>query len=117
MAKFYVTTPIYYINYVPTVGSAYTTIVADVLARWHRLLGHDVFFLTGLDENSTKTVKAAKEAGLEPKEYADFMARKWKDVWAKFRISYDGFIRTSEERHAKVVRKVFEKIWKAGDIC
>jgi len=115
--KFYVTTPIYYINDVPTVGSAYTTIVADILARWHRLKGYDVFFLTGLDENSIKTVQAAKKQGFSDiQKYADTMAKKWKAVWKELNISYDGFIRTTEERHKKFVVKFFQKMFKTGDI-
>ena len=104
--KFYVTTPIYYINYTPSVGSAYPTIAADVLARWHRALGENVFFLTGLDENSAKTVQAAKEAGYKDiKKYTDDMAVKWIGVWKKLDISNDDFIRTTEERHKKVVNE------------
>ena len=115
--KFYVTTPIYYINYTPSVGSAYPTIAADVLARWHRALGENVFFLTGLDENSAKTVQAAKEAGYKDiKKYTDDMAVKWIGVWKKLDISNDDFIRTTEERHKKVVQDFFMKINANGDI-
>lgn len=117
MPKFYVTTPIYYINDVPHIGHAYTTIVADVLARWHRLGGDDVFFLTGLDENSVKTVQAAKERGFEDvQKYADEMAENWKKVWKALYISNDGFIRTTEDRHKKTVKDFFTKIYEKGDI-
>jgi methionyl-tRNA synthetase len=117
MAKFYVTTPIYYINAVPHIGHAYTTVVADVLARWHRLRGDDVFFLTGLDENSVKTVEAARERGFEDiQAYADSMARVWLKTWKLLDISYDDFIRTTEERHRQNVRELFERVRERGDI-
>lgn len=117
MAKFYVTTPIYYINSVPHIGHAYTTIVADVLARWHRLRGDDVFFLTGLDENSAKTVEAAKEKGFKDiQSYADSMAKMWQDTWKSLDVSNDDFVRTTQERHQKNVRELFEIIKKRGDI-
>ena len=117
MAKFYVTTPIYYVNDVPSIGHAYTTTIADILSRWHRLQGDKVFFLTGLDENSQKTVKAAKEKGFKDfGGYTDEMAQKWKNVWKELNISNDGFIRTTEPRHEKVVKELFQKIYKKGDI-
>jgi methionyl-tRNA synthetase len=117
MPKFYLTTPIYYINDVPHIGHAYTTVVADVLARWHRLKGNDVFFLTGLDENSVKTVQAAKDRGFEDvQKYADKMAENWKEVWRALNISNDGFIRTTEERHKKAVKDFFMKVYENGDI-
>ena len=117
MPKFYVTTPIYYINDVPHIGHAYTTIIADVLARWRRLKGDDVFFLTGLDENSIKTVQAAKERGFEDvQKYADKMAENWKKVWQALDISNDGFIRTTEDRHKKAVNDFFMKVYEKGDI-
>ncbi len=115
--KFYITTPIYYINYEPSVGSAYTTIIADVFARFHRMRGDDVFFLTGLDENSVKTTQAAHEKGFsEIGEYADIMAGKWLDAWKLLGISNDDFIRTSSERHAKNVLDVFGRVYQKGDI-
>ncbi len=115
--KFYVTTPIYYVNSEPHIGSAYTTIAADVLARWHKLKGEKVFFLTGTDENSVKTVKAAREKGYKNiKKYADDMAKKWKEVWKILNINYDSFIRTTEQRHKKVVQDFFMKLYKKGDI-
>ncbi len=117
MAKFYVTTPIYYVNDIATIGHAYTTIAADVLARWHRLKGDDVFFLTGLDENSQKTVTAAEKLGIKDiKKYTDEMAEKWKHVWKTLHISNDDFIRTTEERHKKVVLSFFNKVYKNGDV-
>ncbi|MBA7507573.1 Methionine--tRNA ligase [subsurface metagenome] len=117
MAKFYITTPIYYINAVPHIGHAYTTIVADVLARWHRLFGDDVFFLTGLDENSIKTVEAAREQGFKDiQAYADSMAKAWVGAWKLLDISYDDFIRTTQERHNRNVHELFNRIKERGDI-
>ncbi|MFH1820863.1 MAG: methionine--tRNA ligase [Methanobacteriota archaeon] len=117
VAKFYITTPVYYINAVPHIGHAYTTIMADVLARWHRLRGDDVFFLTGLDENSAKTVEAAKEKGFKDiQSYADSMAKMWLDTWKLLDVSNDDFVRTTQERHQKNVRELFERIKEKGDI-
>jgi len=117
MAKFYITTPVYYINAVPHIGHAYTTIVADVLARWHRLRGDDVFFLTGLDENSVKTVRAANEKGFNDiQTYANSMAKVWIDTWKSLDISHDDFVRTTQERHHRNVYELFEWIKKRGDI-
>ena len=122
MARFYITTPIYYVNDVPTLGNAYTTIAADVLARWHRLQGDDVFFLAGLDENSQKTVKAAKDAvgvviGRESiQHYTNQMADKWKKTWTRLQISHNGFIRTTSPEHIKVVNEFFMKVHEKGDI-
>ncbi len=114
---FYVTTPIYYINSRPTIGSAYTTIAADIIARWNRLSLTDTFFLTGLDENSSKTVKAAKEKGYQDiQKYADDMAKEWIDVWKKLNIDYDGFIRTTSQKHKKIAQDFFTKSYKKGDI-
>jgi len=111
MEKYYITTPIYYINDEPHLGTAYTTIAADILARWHRLKGFKVFFLTGLDENSIKTVQAAKQKGFKDiQAYADEMAGKFKTAWKSLDISYDDFIRTTEERHKKFVIEFFQKV-------
>jgi len=115
--KILITTPIFYINAPPHIGHTYTTIAADILVRWQRLKGKDVFFLTGLDENSIKTAQAAKEQGIENiQEYADKMAEKWKEVWGTLNISNDDFIRTTEERHKKNVEKFFLLVNKRGDI-
>ena len=117
MVKFYITTPIYYVNDVATIEHAYTTVAADILARWHRLNNDKVFFLTGLDENSQKTVTAAKKLGVKNiQKYTDEMADKWKNVWKVLNISYDDFIRTTEERHKKFVKEFFMKVYKKGDI-
>ena len=114
--KFYITTPIYYVNYEPSLGSAYTTIAADVLARYNRLKGNQVHFLTGLDENSSKTVDAAKREKKSIKEYTDLMAKEWKEAWKALNISNTDFIRTTETRHKKVVQEIFMKIYNKGDI-
>lgn len=114
--KVLITTPIYYINAPAHIGHTYTTVAADILARWHRLKGHDVFFLTGLDENSVKTVQAAKEEKRDIRVYADEMAEKWKETWEKLDISNDDFIRTTEERHERNVNKFFMTVYESGDI-
>ena len=114
--KFFVTTPIYYINDIPHIGHAYATFAADILARYHRQRGDETFFLTGTDENSQKTVNAAKKAGKEITAYTDELARKWQETWKKLGISNDDFIRTTEQRHKKIVTEIFEKIDKAGDL-
>jgi methionyl-tRNA synthetase len=102
---FYITTPIYYVNDVPHIGHAYTTIAADVLARYYRLLGHDVFFLTGLDEHGQKVQQAAQKAGIDPKTYCDQLAPKFKNLWKQLNISNDAFIRTTDPEHIAFVRK------------
>ncbi len=114
--KFFVTTPIYYVNDVPHIGHAYTTIIADALARFHRLRGHDVFFLTGTDEHGQKIEKAAAEKGLKPKELADQVVVRFKQLWQELNISYDYFIRTTESFHEKGVQKIFARLRQKGDI-
>lgn len=115
--KFYITTPIYYVNDIPHIGHAYTTIAADVLARYHRMKGDEVYFLTGTDENSQKNVEAAKKKGYKDvKKYIDEMSAKWQETWDSLDITNDGFIRTTELRHLKGVKKFFEAVYKKGDI-
>jgi methionyl-tRNA synthetase len=114
--KFYVTTPIYYVNDLPHVGHAYTTIAADILARWHRLKGEKVFFLTGVDEHGQKIEEAALEAGVTPKELVDSLATKFRETWRNLNIVNDDFIRTTEERHIRVVNEIIKKIYDNGDI-
>ncbi len=116
MAKYYVTTPIYYINAKAHIGHAYTTIAADVLARYHRQQGDEVLFSVGTDENSQKTVKAAESAGQSVGEYADAMALNWKEVWDRLDISYDRFIRTTEDLHQHSVNALFQRLKAQGDI-
>jgi len=114
--KFYITTPIYYVNDQPHVGHAYTTIAADILARWHRLKGEQVLFLVGTDEHGEKIEAAAARAGKVPQEFVDEIVGRFKDVWKKLNISYDDFARTTEKRHENVVSKLIEKINENGDI-
>ena len=113
---FYVTTPIYYVNAEPHLGHAYTTVVADVVARFKRLKGEEVFFLTGTDEHGDKIVKAAKTQGLTPKEYADRISQKFRETWPLLQISYSRFIRTTDPYHRKVVQLVIQKLYDQGDI-
>lgn len=116
MKKFYLTTPIYYVNGPPHLGHAYTSIAADVVARWHRLNGEKVFFLTGTDEHGLKIEKAAEAAGKSPKEFVDEITAQFQNAWKVLNISYDDFIRTTEKRHEKVVKDFIEKSNKNGDI-
>lgn len=113
---FYVTTPIYYVNDVPHIGHAYTTLAADVLARYKRLKGFEVFFLTGTDEHGQKVEKAANAAGETPQELADRVMKRFQALWEKLDISYTDFIRTTQERHKKGVADLFTKVMEKGDI-
>lgn len=113
---FYVTTPIYYVNDVPHIGHAYTTVIADALARFHKLAGRDVFFLTGTDEHGQKIEKAAAEKGLTPKALADAVVGRAQDLWKALDISHDFFIRTTMDFHEKGVQKLFKKLLDQGDI-
>jgi methionyl-tRNA synthetase len=114
--KFYITTPIYYVNDIPHIGHAYTTVAADVLARRYRLLGHEVFFLTGTDEHGQKVEKAAKEKGRTPKEHADLMVQNFKTRWSGMNISSDAFIRTTDDAHMKTVQGLLQILWDKGEI-
>jgi methionyl-tRNA synthetase len=114
--KFYVTTPIYYVNDVPHLGHAYTTIAADVLARYRRLEGYDVFFLTGTDEHGQKVEQAAGMRGETPLALADRMAGRFKGLWRKLNISNDDFIRTTERRHIRASQALFQTLYEKGDI-
>ncbi len=116
MAKFYVATPIYYVNDKPHLGHGFTTVAADIIARWHRLKGEDVLFLTGTDEHGEKNAKAAEASGKSPQEYVDRLAQVYKEVWKKLDISYDGFIRTSSREHEAVVARFIGLMEKSGDI-
>ena len=113
---FYITTPIYYPSGKLHIGSAYTTIACDVLARYKRMMNYDVFYLTGLDEHGQKIQQKAEEAGITPQEYVDGMAVGVKDLWQLLDISYDKFIRTTDDYHEKVVAQVFERLLEKGDI-
>ncbi len=113
---YYITTPIYYINDVPHIGHAYTTIAADIMARYKRLQGYEVFFLTGVDEHGQKAEKTAAERQIHPKDLADTMVHTFTDLWQMLNISNTGFVRTTEERHKRVVQYFFQKIQEKGDI-
>ncbi|WP_457644348.1 methionine--tRNA ligase [Persephonella sp.] len=114
--KFYVTTPIYYVNDLPHLGHAYTTVAADVLARYFRQKGIKTFFLTGTDEHGLKIQKSAEEKGISPKELADITHKKFKELWEVLNISYDRFIRTTDPDHIKAVQYIFQKCYDNGDI-
>ena len=114
--KFYITTPIFYVNDKPHIGHAYTMIVADILARWHRLRGEDVFFLTGTDEHGEKIQKSAIAAGKTPQEFGDGIVDRFKATWKALNISYDFFIRTTDENHIETVQKFISLLQQKGDI-
>ncbi|WP_163511457.1 methionine--tRNA ligase [Fodinicola acaciae] len=113
---FYVTTPIYYVNDAPHIGHAYTTMNADALARWHRLLGDDVMFLTGTDEHGLKMQRAAEAHGITPQEQADRTSARYREAWQQLQVSYDDFIRTTEPRHYAAVQKLLSKVKENGFI-
>ena len=108
---FYITTPIYYVNDVPHIGHAYTTIAADVLARYWRLRGRDVLFLTGLDEHGQKVQQAAAKAGIDPQSHCDKLAPQFQDLWKRLNISNDAFIRTTDVQHKKVVQRYLQELF------
>jgi len=116
VARFYVTTPIYYVNDAPHIGHAYTTVTADALARWHRLLGHDTWFLTGTDEHGLKVAQSAELAGRTPQEQADVNSERFKETWASLDIAYDDFIRTTEPRHHRATQALLQKAYDNGFI-
>ncbi len=115
-SPFYVTTPIYYVNDAPHIGHAYTTVAADVLARWRRLWGDDVFFLTGTDEHGLKVQRAAEEHGVTPQEWADRTSVRYREAWAALDITYDDFIRTTEPRHYAAVQQFLQVVKDNGHI-
>jgi methionyl-tRNA synthetase len=116
VSKFYITTPIYYVNDVPHIGHAYTTIAADVAARFHRLAGEDVYFLTGTDEHGINILRAAERHNTSPKEWTDRIAGEFRRLWDFLNIAYDDFIRTTEPRHTRVVQEIFTRLHDKGDI-
>ena len=116
MTTTYITTPIYYVNDVPHLGHAYTTLAADTLARYWRQKGHNVFFLTGTDEHGQKIAKTAEEQNSTPQDLADRVVNRFVDVWKRFGISYDDFIRTTDPRHHAVVQDLWKRLEDAGDI-
>jgi methionyl-tRNA synthetase len=116
LERFFISTPIYYVNAKPHLGHAYTTVVADTLARFHSLMGQQTYFLTGTDEHGDKIVKAAAAAGQSPKEYADHFSGLFRDLWPKLDVANDQFIRTTDPKHVKVVQEILQKVYDAGDI-
>jgi len=115
MSKFYVTTPIYYVNDAPHIGHVYTTVVADVLARFHRMRGDDVYFLTGTDEHGQKIEDSAAARGLSPIALADQVVQRYQALWKRLEVTHDDFIRTTEPRHARGVLKLYERIAARGE--
>jgi methionyl-tRNA synthetase len=113
---FYLTTPIYYVNDAPHIGHAYTTITGDALARWHRLLGDDTYYLTGTDEHGLKVQRAAEANGVEPREWADRTSERFREAWQLLNISNDDFIRTTEPRHYTAVQAFMQKVYDNGFI-
>jgi methionyl-tRNA synthetase len=114
--SFYITTPIYYVNASPHLGHAYTTIVADTLARYHRMAGEDTFFVTGTDEHGDKIAEAAQKAGITPKEYADKISEQFRNLWPELSVTNDYFIRTTDTNHIETVRNILQKVYDASDI-
>ena len=113
---FYVTTPIYYGTAKPHLGSLYSTVLADALARWNKLQAKEVFFLTGTDEHGQKVAEAARKAGKKPKEFVDSFIEAYKDAWKRYGIDYNHFIRTTDAEHKKAVQEWIERLKKKGDI-
>ncbi|MHA2646318.1 MAG: methionine--tRNA ligase, partial [bacterium JZ-2024 1] len=114
--KFLLTTPLYYVNASPHLGHCYTTIAADCIARWKRMLHYDVYFVTGSDEHGQKLAEAAKNAGQSPQDFVDRMVQPFQKLWDDLQITYDYFIRTTQREHIPVVQEIFRKIRQAGDI-
>src|SRR3954452_12845388 len=112
--RYYLTTPIYYVNDVPHIGSAYPTNAADILARFHRLRGDEVLFATGTDENAPKVLQAAQERNTPVQEYVDRVSQHFRVAWERLNISHDVFIRTTEERHVRAVQTLFRTLQERG---
>lgn len=115
-ARFALTTPLYYVNDVPHIGSAYTTMVADAIARFHRLKGEEVLLITGTDEHGQKIQRTAEAAGVAPQVHCDRIIGSFQDLWQKYNIQYDRFSRTTAPNHAKIVAEFFQRVWAQGDI-
>jgi methionyl-tRNA synthetase len=114
--SFYITTPIYYANGEPHIGHTYTTIVADMLARYHRLCGEETFFLTGTDEHGEKVAATAEKQGISPKALADRNSARFREAWDELDIRYDRFIRTTDADHQRTVQTLLQRVYDAGDI-
>ena len=115
-APFYVTTPIYYVNDQPHIGHAYTTVLADVLARSHRLMGDPTWFLTGTDEHGQKVQEAAAKRGVEPQAHVNEFVQRFAALWERLEITHDDFIRTTEPRHTQVVQAILQDLFDRGEI-
>ena len=113
---FYITTPIYYPSGNMHIGHTYTTVAADTMTRFKKMTGYDTYFLTGTDEHGQKIERKAAEAGVTPKQFVDKIVGETKELWKLMNIEYDDFIRTTDERHEKVVQKIFRKLYEQGDI-
>ena len=113
---FYITTPIYYPSANLHIGHAYSTVATDAIARYHRQRGDETFFLTGSDEHGQKIERKAKAAGVTPQQYVDEIVAGFKDLWKLLDISYDKFIRTTDDYHVKAVQKMFKQLYDQGDI-
>ncbi|MCB1002794.1 MAG: class I tRNA ligase family protein, partial [Acidimicrobiales bacterium] len=116
MSRFYMTTPIYYVNDAPHIGHAYTTLNGDAVTRWHRLLGDEVMYLTGTDEHGLKVARAAEKNGLTPREQADRTSERFREAWAELDVANDDFIRTTEERHYRSVQQFLQTAYDNGHI-
>ena len=116
MKNFYITTPIYYVNGDPHIGTSYTTIAADVMARYRKSMGDDVYFLTGTDEHGQKVQEAAEKNGYTPQAWTDAMESRFRDMWKLLKIDYTDYIRTTQERHKKSVKKILQAVYDKGDI-
>ena len=114
--KFYITTPIYYPSDKLHIGHSYCTVATDTMARYKRLRGYDVMFLTGTDEHGQKIERIANGQGMTPKEYTDKIVKGIKELWSTLCISYDKFIRTTDDYHVKTVQKIFKQLYDQGDI-
>lgn len=116
MPKFYLTTPLYYVNAPPHLGHAYSTLVADTIRRYKKMQGYEAFLLTGTDEHGQKVERSARAAGLSPQQFTDQVSALFREQWQDLGVEFDSFIRTTEARHAAAVRKIFAAVWKAGYI-
>ncbi|MDR1760117.1 MAG: methionine--tRNA ligase [Fibrobacter sp.] len=116
MQKFYVTTPIYYVNDTPHIGHSYTTVLADVLTRFHKMIGYDTYFLTGTDEHGQKVQRAAEKRGVSPQTHVDEYSEHFKSLWEKMNISYNQFIRTTDPAHIRFVMEKLQELWDKGEI-
>ena len=116
MSKFYLTTPLYYVNDKPHIGHSYTTILGDVIARYHRIMGDEVFFLTGTDEHGQKVQEAAEKRNVEPKIHVDEYVKRFQEVWKRLHISYDDFIRTTDPRHTERVKELLNTLYEKDEI-